>query len=87
MILTRDMGDRAEKDTGLATEAMDYVHEPVLMHNVLDSFQQLPVPHVLVVRFVPDAINHCGGRAGTHKTLGSFHSYSSTNQKTNGKWR
>lgn len=81
------MGDRAEKDTGLATEAMDYVHEPVLMHNVLDSFQQLPVPHVLVVRLVPDAINHCGGRAGTHKTLGSFHSYSSNNQKTNGKWR
>lgn len=58
------------KDTGLATEAMDYIHEPVLMHYVLDSFKQLPVPHVLVVRLVLDAVNHCGGRAGTHKTPG-----------------
>lgn len=68
------MGNRAKKDTRLATEAMDDVHEPILVHNVLDSFQQLPVPHVLVVRLVPDAINHCGRRAGTHKTFGSFHS-------------
>lgn len=63
------------KDTGLATEAVDYIHEPVLMHYVLDSFEQLPVPHVLVVRLVLDAVDHCGGRVGTHKTSGSFYSF------------
>lgn len=50
------------KDTGLATEAVDYIHEPVLMHYVLGFFKQFPVPHVLVVRLVLHGINHCGGR-------------------------
>lgn len=52
---------------------MDYIHEPVMMHYVLDSFQQLPVPHVLVVRLALEAVNHCGGREGTRKTSGSFY--------------
>lgn len=41
---------------------MDYIQEPVRMHCVLDSVQQLPVPNVLGVRLVPYAINNCGGR-------------------------
>lgn len=48
---------------------MDYIHEPVMVHYVLDSLQQLPIPHVLVVRLVPESVNHCGGKVGTHKTL------------------
>lgn len=78
------------KDTGLATKAMDYVREPVLMHNVLDLLEQLPVPHVFTVRLVPDAVNHCGGRVGTHKTFGSFFFYTDQiicKKTTNGKTR
>lgn len=52
-------GSEVRKDTGLPTEAVDYVHEPVAMHHILDFFQQLTVPDVLVVRLVLDAINHC----------------------------
>lgn len=48
---------------------MDYIHEPVMVNYVLDSLQQLPIPHVLVVRLIPESINHCGGKVGTHKTL------------------
>lgn len=44
---------------------MDYIHEPVVMHYVLDSLQQLPVPHVFVVRLVVEAVNNCGGRVGS----------------------
>lgn len=51
-----------KKDTGLATKAMDYVHEPVRMHNVLDPLKELPVPHVLVVWLALEAINHWGGK-------------------------
>lgn len=38
---------------------MDYIHKPVMMHYVLDSLQELPVPHIFVVRLVVKAINHC----------------------------
>lgn len=61
------------KDTGLATKAVNYIHEPVMMHYVLDPFQQLSVPHVLVVRLSLEAVNNCSGRAGTHKTSGLFY--------------
>lgn len=54
-------GFKVRKDTGLATEAVDDVHEPVAMHYVLGFFQQFPVPNVLVVRLVLDAVNHCDG--------------------------
>lgn len=50
-----------EKDTGLATEAMDDVHEPIRMHRVLDALQELAVPHVLGVRFTLEAVEHCSG--------------------------
>lgn len=61
-----------QKDTGLATKAMDYVHEPVRMHNVLDPLKELPVPHVLVVRLVLETINHCGGKSEHIKQAGHF---------------
>lgn len=66
---------------------MDYVHEPVMMHYVLDSFQQLPVPHVLVVRLVLEAVNHCGGREGTRKTSGSFYWVRPNYQLESNKWK
>lgn len=43
---------------GLATKSVDYIHEPVRMHYVLDSLQQLCVPDVLVVRVVAETVNH-----------------------------
>lgn len=53
------MGFEVRKDTGLPTEAVDYVHEPVAMHHILYFFQQFTIPNILVVRLVLDAINHC----------------------------
>lgn len=47
---------------------MDYIHEPVGMYDVFDMLQQVPVPHVLVVRFSAHAINHCG-RGEEHRWM------------------
>lgn len=52
---------KVRKDTGLPTKAVDYVHEPVAVHYVLDLFQQFAIPNVLVVRLVVDTVNHCDG--------------------------
>lgn len=68
------------KDTGLATEAVDYIHEPVRMHRVLDSLQQLPVPHVFVVRLVPEAVNHCANMKQYITLLGT-HSQAKLSKK------
>lgn len=60
-MLTTKLNRQDKKNTRLATEAMDDVHEPIRMHRVLDALQELAVPHVLGVRFTLEAVEHCSG--------------------------
>ena len=42
----------------MAAEAVDDVHQPIVMHDVLDPLQELPVPDILKVGFTLQPVHH-----------------------------